>query len=90
MYTTIVKTHCNLGYTKITNSDSFGNFENVYCSLFSDLHFCHFYIDQVTTYFVLKFYRLVVYITNYMQIFFRFFLKLQNMIFKFSNKTSYM
>jgi hypothetical protein len=67
------KNHRNLGYTKIRKSDSFEELENVYCSLVLGLHFCHFCIDQIKTNSVLKFYRLVIYITNYMQIYFQIF-----------------
>jgi hypothetical protein len=75
------KIHCTLGYKKMTNCDNFGDFENVYCSLFSDLHLSFLCRPEYNT-FLSKIYTVVVYIPNYIQIHFHNILKLQ-MVFIF-------
>ena len=48
-------------------------FETIYCSLYSDLHICHFCVAQTPNYFALKICTVVVYIIENMHDFFRFF-----------------
>jgi hypothetical protein len=57
----------------------FGRFKNNY----SDLHFCHFCVDQNIKYLKLIFYTFVEYNIDYIQIYFQNFLKLKNIIFYF-------
>jgi hypothetical protein len=85
MYTTIVKTHCNLGYTKITNSDSFGDFKNVYCSLFPIPGSTFLYRPDHKVFRTEILQTCDIYHQLHADLF-SIFLKLQNMIFNFFQK----
>jgi hypothetical protein len=59
----------NCFYNRLHENDNIWRFKNMYNSLYSDPHFCHFCVAQTINYFHFIFYTFVGYISGYIRIF---------------------